>query len=245
MAPFGGGVSVGNPYLQPFRSTSAEGGLEYYMDRNGFASIGFFWKDLDSFITSETSQVPYSATGFPVSLLLPGQDGTTPYNYTRPINGDGASIKGIEAAFQHDFNFLPAPFDHLGVVANGTWIDGHQSAIYNGVAERIPLFNLSKWAANATLYYEGERFGARISTAYRSRYLTGAGGNANVGDGIRPTNNVDFQIRFSPLRDLRFVIEGINITNEPIEQFADLKADRTLVYTTSGRIFTLGAIVTF
>ncbi len=245
VAPFGGTVSVGNPNLQPFRSTSVEGGLEYYMDRNGFASVGVFWKDLASFITSETSQVPYSATGFPVSLLLPGQDGTTPYNYTRPVNGDGASIRGVEAAVQHDFTFLPAPFDHFGVVANGTWIDGDQKAIYNGVAQTIPLFNLSKWAANATLYFETERFGARVSTAYRSRYITGAGSNANVGDGIRPTNNVDFQIRYSPAENLRFVIEGINVTNRPIEQFADLSADRTLVYTRSGRIFTFGVTTSF
>ncbi len=245
VAPFGGSVSVGNPNLQPFRSTSAEAGLEYYMDRNGFASVGFFWKDLNSFITSETSQVPYSATGFPVSLLLPGQDGTTPYNYTRPINGDGASIKGIEAAFQHDFTFLPAPFDGFGIVANGTWIDGDQTAVYNGVVKSIPLYNLSKWAANATLYFETERFGARVSTAYRSRYLTGAGGNANVGDGIRPTNNVDFQIRYSPAKNLRFVAEGINVTNRPIEQFTDLSTDRTLVYTRSGRIFTFGVTTSF
>lgn len=245
VAPFGGTVSVGNPYLRPFRSTAAEGGLEWYMDRNGFASVGVFWKDLDSFITSETSQVPYSATGFPVSLLLPGQDGTTPYNYTRPINSKGASIRGVEAAFQHDFTFLPAPFDKFGVAANGTYIAGHQSAVYNGVSQRIPLFNLSKWAANGTLYYETERFGARISTAFRSRYLLSAGGNANVGEGIRPTNNVDFQIRYNLTPKIRLVAEGINITNQPIEQFADLIADRTLVYTTSGRIFTLGVTASF
>lgn len=245
VAPFGGTVSVGNPFLTPFRSTAAEGGLEWYMGRNGFASVGVFWKDLDSFITSETSQVPYSATGFPVSLLLPGQDGTTPYNYTRPINGEGASIHGVEVAFQHDFTFLPAPFDRFGVVANGTYIDGDQNAVYNGVSQRIPLFNLSKWAANGTLYFETERFGARVSTAFRSRYITSAGSNANVGDGIRPTNNVDFQIRYNLTPAIRIVAEGINVTDEPIEQFADLAADRTLVYTTSGRIFTLGVTANF
>jgi iron complex outermembrane recepter protein len=245
VAPFGGTVSVGNPYLKPYKATSVEGGLEYYMDRNGFVSLGVFYKDLDSFVTSETSQVPYSATGFPVSLLLPGQDGTTPYNYTRPINGAGANIKGVEAAFQHDLTFLPAPFDRLGVVANGTWFDGHQRAIFNGVSERIPLYNLSKWAANATLYYETDRWGARISTAYRSRYITAAGGNGNVGDGIKPTNNIDFQIRYSITPNLRIVAEGINITNEPIKQFTDLNADRPLVYTKAGSTFTLGVTAAF
>lgn len=41
------------------------------------------------------------------------------------------------------------------------------------------------------------------------------------------------------------MIEGINVTNRPIEQFADLSADRTLVYTRSGRIFTFGVTTSF
>ena len=244
-APFGGSVSVGNPYLTPYMATSVEGGLEYYMGKSGFASLGFFYKNMDHFITSATSQVPYSATGFPLSLLLPGQGGDTPYNYTRPINGDGADIKGIEAAVQHDFTFLPAPFDHLGIVANGTFFDGHQNAVYNGVSVRIPLYNLSKWAANATLYYDTDRWGARISTAYRSRYITSAGSNGNIGDGIRATNNVDFQARYNLTPRLKLVVEGINITDQPIEQFTDLTANRTEVYTTSGRTFTFGVTAEF
>jgi iron complex outermembrane receptor protein len=97
----------------------------------------------------------------------------------------------------------------------------------------------------ATLYYETQRFGARASTAYRSRYITGAGSNANVGDGIRPTNNVDFQVRYNLTPAVRLVVEGINVTNEPIEQFTDAAADRPLVHTTSGRIFTFGVTASF
>ena len=67
---------------------------------------------------------------------------------SRPVNGPGADIKGIEVAFQHDFTFLPGALKHLGAVVNGTWFDGHQSAIFvNGattVTERVPLLNLSK-----------------------------------------------------------------------------------------------------
>jgi iron complex outermembrane receptor protein len=82
----------------------------------GFFSIGVFYKNLASFITTQTSVQPYSATGFPLSFLLPGQDGSVPYNVSRPINGPGADIWGVEIALQRDFNFLPAPFDRLGVV---------------------------------------------------------------------------------------------------------------------------------
>ncbi|UAK22877.1 TonB-dependent receptor [Sphingomonas nostoxanthinifaciens] len=243
--PNGGSASFGNPFLKPYKATSAEGGLEYYMDRNGFASLSFFYKSMDSFTTSTTKQIPYSQTGLPLSLLVQGEDGNTLFDVSQPINGPGASIKGVEAGLQHDFTFLPGALRHLGINANGTWFDGHQSAIINGVTVRIPLFNLSKWAANATLYYDTDRWGARISTAYRSRYLTSAGSGGNVGDGIRATNNVDAQAHLNINSHLRLVVDAINITNQPIQQFADLTANRTEVYTTSGRTFTFGVTAEF
>ncbi|WP_298688631.1 TonB-dependent receptor [uncultured Sphingomonas sp.] len=243
--PNGGSVSFGNPFLKPYKATSVEGSLEYYMDRAGFASLGFFYKHMDSFTTTTTKEEPYSQTGLPLSLLIQGEDANTIFDVSQPINGPGADIKGVEAAIQHDFTFLPGVLRHFGISANGTWFDGHQSAIINGVTYRIPLFNLSKWAANATLYYDTDRWGARISTAYRSRYLTSAGSGGNVGDGIRATNNVDAQAHYNLTPRLRVVVDAINITNQAIEQFADLAANRTEVYTTSGRTFTFGVTAEF
>jgi iron complex outermembrane recepter protein len=243
--PNGGSASFGNPFLKPFKATSAEGSLEYYMDRSGFASVGVFYKSMDSFVTSSTKQIPYGQTGLPLSLLIQGEDANTIFDVSQPINGPGANIKGVEVAFQHDFTFLPGVLKHLGINANGTWFDGHQSIKINNVFVRVPLNNLSKWAANATLYYETDLWGARISDAYRSRYITSGGGGGNIGDGVRPTNNVDFQAHYNINPHLRVVVEGINITNEAIQQFTDLTADRTEVYTTSGRTFTFGVTAEF
>jgi iron complex outermembrane receptor protein len=242
--PNGGSVTFGNPYLKPYKATSVEGSLEYYMGK-GFGSLGFFYKSMDSFVTSSTTELPYSQTGLPASLLIQGETPGTIFDVTRPINGAGADIKGIEATVQHDFDFLPAPFNHFGVNANGTWFDGHQTIIINNASFRVPLFNLSKWAANATLYYDTGRWGARVSLAYRSRYLTGAGSGGNVGEGIRATTNVDAQAHFNLTPRLKLVVEGINLTNQAIEQFTDLTADRTEVRTTSGRTFTFGATAEF
>jgi iron complex outermembrane recepter protein len=244
--PNGGSLSLGNPFLKPFKATSVEGSVEYYMGRSGFASVGFFYKSMDSFISSSTKQIPYGQTGLPLSLLVQGEDANTLFDVSQPVNGAGANIKGIEAAVQHDFTFLPGALKHLGAVVNGTWFDGHQTAYYNNVPKVIPLYNLSKWAANATLYYENKLWGVRVSDAYRSSYLTGAG-NAidNSGDGIRGTNNVDFQAHINLRPGVRLIAEGINITNEPIVQSLDAVAQRTEVYTTSGRTFTFGISAEF
>jgi TonB-dependent receptor len=242
--PNGGSLSLGNPFLKPYKATSVEGALEYYMDRTGFASVGFFYKKMDSFISATTKQIPYGQTGLPLSLLIQGEDANTIFDVSQPINGPGANIKGIEAAFQHDFTFLPGPLKHLGVAANGTWFHGNQTALFNNVPQSIALFNLSKWAANATLYYENSVWGVRVSDAYRSHYLIGAGTVGNVGDGIKATNNVDFQAHYNVLPGVRLIVEGINVTNEPIRQSISA-ADRTEVYTTSGRTFTFGVSAEF
>jgi len=243
--PNGGSLSLGNPFLKPYKATSAEGSIEYYMGGKGFASLGFFYKNMKSFITPQPGQVRYGDTGLPLSLLVQGETADTIFDITQPINGKGADIKGVEAAFQHDFTFLPGVLKHLGGVINGTWFDGHQQVKINNVNYTLPLFNLSKWALNATLYYENSLWGVRISDAYRSKYLTGAGGGNNIGDGIKATNNVDFQAHYNFRPNIRFVVEGINLTNEPIQQFADIYAVRKEVYTTSGRTFTFGASIEF
>ncbi|MDN5289680.1 MAG: TonB-dependent receptor, partial [Mucilaginibacter sp.] len=189
-APFGGTISAGNPNLRPFMADSLETSLDYFDAHHGYASIGVFYKNMESFITTQTTVEPYSATGYPLSFLLPGQDGTVPYNYSAPINGHGAVIVGLEAAGQRDFDFLPAPFNHLGVEGNITYADGNTPVIFSSVPHSLPLTNLSKLTTNFTLYYEADSWGIRASDAYRSRYMDGAGGSGNFGDFVNSTNNV-------------------------------------------------------
>ena len=243
--PNGGSLSLGNPFLKPYKATSVEGSIEWYMDRTGFASVGFFYKNMDSFISPSTVTIPYGQTGLPLSLLIQGQDASTPYDVSQPINGPGADIKGVEVAFQHDFTFLPGPLKHLGMVVNGTWFDGHQQGKVGTTFVRLPLFSLSKWAANATLYYEDKDWGVRVSDAYRSKYYTGLGTVGNVGDYIAATHNIDFQAHVNLTKGVRLIAEGINLTNEPIEQFAGGPIARRVVYTTSGRTFTFGVSAEF
>jgi iron complex outermembrane receptor protein len=242
---FGGGLSIGNPYLKPFIANAVEGSLEFYDGKVGFASVGVFYKKMDNYISSETSQEPYSATGFPLSLLLPGQTGSIIYNVTEPVNVSGASIRGVELAVQRDFDFLPGFLQHLGFVANGTYADGSSPAIINGVSVSLPLVDLSKYSANATLYYETRQWGVRISEAYRGQYLDSAGGSGNIGEGYEATNNVDFAAHYNITPRMKVTLEGINLTNQHIVQFTDIYAKRIEVDTSSGRTFLLGATAEF
>lgn len=245
VANFGGTISAGNPNLAPFVADSVEGSLEYYDGKRGSVAIGVFYKNMKSFITTETTPVPYSSTGFPTSLLLPGQDPSIIYNYTRPVNGEGAQIKGIEIAAKRDFDFLPAPFDRLGAVGNVTLADGDTDVVYSGQSITLPLIDLSKFSSNATLYYETPVWGIRGSVATRDHYRRGSGGNGNVGEYFNATTNFDASAYVNVTPALKLTVEAINISDQPIVQYADRDAKRMMTNTVSGRTILFGATFRF
>ncbi len=244
-APFGGTITVGNPDLRPFMANSVEASVELYRGHAGAFALSVFRKTMDSFITLETATTPYGSTAYPLQFLNPGQTGAIIYNLNRPVNGDGASIQGVELAAQRDFDFLPAPFDRLGFTGNVTYAHGRSDVIIDGKPVSLDLLQLSPWTWNATLYYETGRWGARVSSAYRDGYLDGAGGNGNIGSGYHAMNNIDAAAHFNAGGGLKVVVEGLNLTDQAIDQYADIAADRLLARTHSGRTVTLGAAYEF
>jgi len=238
--PFGGTVETGNPSLRPFTATALDLALEHYMGRDGYASLGAFYKRMDSFITSATTLMPYSATGLPMAFLYSGVSADTLYNVVRPLNGSGASILGVEAAVQRDLRFLPAPFDGLGLQANATFASGHSDVIYDDTAVSLPLIDLSRWSGNATLYYTGKGWDARIALAYRGTYRDGVGNNGNIGTWIRGSTTIDFAAHAMLRPGLQASVEARNLTDTPIEQYTDRIAKRLLARTRSGRTIALG-----
>lgn len=244
-APFGGTIAAGNPNLRPFLADAVEGALEVYQGRGGYFAVSLFYKRMDSFITTATSAVRYGSTGYPLTFLSPGNGPDTVYTFVRPVNGDGASIKGIELAWQRDFTFLPAPFDKLGFVGNVTRAAGRSNVLIEDRSIALNLFQLSEWTSNATLYYETARWGARVSSAYRSGYLDGAGSPGSIGSGYKASNNIDFAAHYNTAGGLRIVLEGVNLTDEPITQYSDITEKRLTARTVSGRTFTLGVTYEF
>ena len=242
-------ISSGNPALEPFESQNIEGSVEWYFDEIGFVALGAFHKDIDNFIVSETVLVPYGETGYPLDLLPPDQNASTIYQYTRPQNIDSSTISGFELAFQRDLDFLPAPFDDRGVIANYTIVDGeatYRNVQGTGEDQTKNFPGLSEDSGNFTVYYETDNWGARIATAYRSDYISRVEGGLNDEDerGFHATTNVDFSFFYQFNDDLKFVVEGTNLTNEVEEQYSD-SSDRPYNSTTSGRTFYVGATYKF
>lgn len=238
--PFGGTVETGNPALKPFAATALDLSLERYMGHDGYASLGLFYKRMESFITSATTVMAYRDTGLPLAFLYDGLDGSALYNVVRPLNGKGASILGAEAAIQRDLRFLPAPLDRLGVQANVTFASGRSDVIYDGTAIQLPLIDLSRWSGNATVYYTGRGWDARVAAAWRGTYRIDIGNNGNIGEWIEGGMTLDFAAHAKLTRNLQAMVEARNLTDAPITQYTDRVAKRLLARTRSGRVFSFG-----
>lgn len=245
VAGYGGTISAGNPYLAPYTADSIESALEYYDGKRGFLALGVFYKNMKSFVTTETAQVPYGDTGYPLSLLDAGLSASTVFNFTRPINGPGASIRGVELAGRRNFDFLPGALGNLGAQGNATYADGASDVLYSGVAYNLPLTDLSKWSINGTLYYDTPKLGARASVAYRSRYRSGSGGNGNIGEYFTPSTVFDATAYYNVTQALQLRVEGLNLSDQRIIQYADGHAKRLMTSTVSGRTITFGATLRF
>jgi TonB-dependent receptor len=242
-------VNSGNPDLQPFESVNYDLSLEWYFAEAGAIAVGLFYKDIENFIVNEGSTVPYSETGFPLALLGDNQTGDSLFLYNRPVNGDDTSVQGLEVSFQVDLDFLPEPFNKLGISSNYTYADGEffYENIQGGTTSQTKAFpGLSEHSGNFTLYYETDVWGARVSTVYRSDYITDGDGVGEDADevGFHASTNVDFSAFYQVSENLKVTFEGINLTNVADEQYND-SADRIYNVTTSGRTFYVGASYKF
>jgi iron complex outermembrane receptor protein len=284
-------LTVGNPYLSPYRSTNLDLSFEKYFRGNGLIGVTLFNKDLKSFPQQIAGEAALSSAFEPAiyQQLLDAMTSPQLRAYTEAggvwairqfKDAPGGKIQGIEVNLQTDFWFLPAPFDKFGVTANYTHIKSSLSYLTGstlattqaggtGTAQNTfakgPFLNTSPDAFNATLYYENGPLSARISGAYRTRYVnrfplssgtcsvgttTSAGGPCNapvMSDfGYNEDQlNIDFATSFALTDWAKLTLEGRNLTNEAQYRTMYEANPVTQTYSSSGRIITAGVRVVF
>ena len=245
-------VTAGNPNLDPFLAKAYDLSFEYYFNKDSLISLALFRKDIDTFVqTKQINSVFHNNSfGIPDSVAQAacnGQTGcdvtTTNWVFTVPVNTPGGPVEGFEINYQQAFKFLPGLLANTGALINYTHVKS--SIQYIGstglVVASNDLTGLSRESYNATLYYEDDRWSARISAAYRSKYLTrvpGQEAGTDV-DGTNSTFNLDTSVQYTWNQHLKFTFEGINLTDEFQDQFND-SSNRVSFYHHTGREFLLG-----
>ena len=256
-------VTFGNPQLNPFRATAFDLSAEYYFAPQSIFSVAVFKKNIESFPVSATRSGTFASTGLPLGVIPASSPAAQNpegqlWQITSPINGTGASLKGVEIALQSTFRFLPGFLRNFGFLANATFVDSSASYSQGGPATTIvrpggtlgalpnvvreaTLYGLSKRAYNGTLYYEDARFSARGSISYRSPYIDGASATGNLFEGYNKTINVDASLRYKVTQNFELSLEGTNLTDQYRDRYVDQDANRNYEYNHFGRTFLAGA----
>jgi len=228
----------GNPALEPFRANQLDLTYEHYFGPDTAFTISGFYKDLDTYIAPQISEIIVDVNGTPTA-------GT----FRQPVNGSGGYIQGFEVLYQQAFSFLPAPFDGLGVYANYAYTDSDITVAENDNAiGDIPLPGLSEHVGNLSVYYYRNGFEARIAGRYRSEFATELGDTDRILFNA-PETVLDFQTSYafpegSRLSGVELLFQANNLTDEPFETYYG-DTDRQGRYETFGRRFFLGATYRF
>jgi TonB-dependent receptor len=195
-------ITGGNPDLDPFRAWQFDASLEYYFQPGALISAAFFYKNVKSFIQ----------TGHRTLVL----QGVT-FDRTLPINSSGGYVEGVEVGYTQQFNFLPSFWSGFGVQANATWARGQVDADPAENLKAHALQNLSKWTANASVFYSAHGADVRLAYNYRSSYLfdpnvRGIGTTAAYGNAF---STLDFQASYAVNKALTIFVEGSNLMRTP------------------------------
>jgi TonB-dependent receptor len=171
-----------NPFLKPIIADQYDLSLEWYFAEVGYASLAVFHKQFDDYVQYGTYYRDLTNNGVTKRVEVQG-----------PLNGEGAEIRGFEVAFQRFFDFLPAPFDGLGVQANYTYIDnrgitntnvrevsnpdGGGGTITSQAPDQVEVNKLEGLSDNSYTVigmYEKDAVSVRLAYSWRSEYLVTA-----------------------------------------------------------------------
>jgi iron complex outermembrane recepter protein len=222
----GTGTALGDPNLKPERTTSYDAALEWYFDRVGYVYVTGFYKNIKDLIVRRPAE--------PIFQTIDGL-GTIRFNVERFLNQAEGYVRGFEVGGQKFFDFLPAPFDGLGLQANYTFADsdaGQQAAgdINSTTQVDVGLINLSKHSFNLIGLYDKNGLNMRVAYNWRGKYLQGTNntGTQNLpifGDSI---GFLDASISYDVTKNFALTLDGQNLldtTTKTYQIFANRPRD--------------------
>jgi iron complex outermembrane recepter protein len=251
-------VTQGNPNLDPIEADAFDLSAEWYFAPESVVSVGLFYKDVKTYVQTLRTNEVFNTLGIPdVVATSQGVLPTDTFVYSRPLNTDGGPLKGVEFNLQMPLTFLPGFFRDFGVLANYTHVDSDIVYIINPgnpaatpvvppTTAVLPLLNLSKKTANATLYYGRSGFEARVSASYRDDYVRIVPGlNGQNADGMHGGVYIDASASYRVNDHLQISLEGQNLGDTYEHTFNDTIEQRNEYYRNFGRQYTVGVRYSF
>ena len=196
-------VISGNPALDPYEAMNFDVSYEHYFDGLGNVGVAVFYKDIDSFIFEETS-----------SIVLDGEE----YDFITPLNGDTASISGIEFSWQQDLGQYAPALEGFGIYSNVTFTSS-DSTTDSRPGEELPFLKQSDTIANLAFTYENESILLRLAGTYRSEYLDAISGDTTEDEYVDSHFQIDAKAVYKINPHSSFFVEAINLNDEPFRAY--------------------------
>jgi len=210
----------GNPFLEPYESTSFDLSFEKYFDDTTALAVAVFHKELDNWIIDRSVIIDGSQSIAVAGLSdFADNSGFNPTKLSGPINAVSGSISGVELTARVNLdNVLPENLAGFGVNASYTYADNELSFPGGGDIS-IPGYSDTVWSGD--VYYENYGFRARLSGRYRSEFLSevqafdGSLGGAQALEEFIVDAQIGYEWSEGPLEGLSLNFEAYNLTNEP------------------------------
>lgn len=210
-------IYVGNPNLDPTTSMNFDLMAEHYFENVGIVSGGLFYKNINDFIYTFRGETTDDFYG-------PGTEG---FEIFQPLNGDKASVFGVEVSLQKQLTFLPGFLKNFGVYLNYTYLSSSAKGIRNEDGEEredLDLPNTAPNMFNGSLGYTSKRLSARISLNFSDSYIDEIGGNSFEDRYYDVQLFLDFNASYALTDNLRLYADLNNITNQPLRYFQGISA---------------------
>ncbi|MCB9245805.1 MAG: TonB-dependent receptor [Flavobacteriales bacterium] len=227
-------VSIGNPNLNYPRSTNIDLMLERYYGQSIF-SAGLFYKGIDDFVFS------YKRFGREGE---PGSGNYPVFEFTKPVNGQNATILGLEVQAQFKFDFTRGFLSRLGLFSNYTFTGSRafipkrvpanyaEAIIIDPVAddlsvffetdgrEQIKLPGQAAHAANVGFFYDWKRTFVRLSGNYQSDFLVFIGPDADFDAYYDAALRLDLTLNFQLRSGINLFADVMNLTDTPLRYYS-------------------------
>ncbi|WP_439635384.1 TonB-dependent receptor [Oceanicaulis sp.] len=234
----------GNPDLDVTTSKNYDFSAEWYFGDDDAFYVTVFRREVDGLVVPLNRRITIPNDRYNTDLFVVSQ----------PVNASDGVLEGAEIGLTYFPDNLPGLLDGFGVLGSVTFLDSEQNIPLTNSAgeivgeENTSFFGVSDFSYNATLAYENEWLGARLSYVYREDFL-----NANeernfanpIGIWRRPEKSLDLAVNLNLRDNVSVTFDAVNITDEVQQEYyafgdaggPDIYNFRNLIL---GRTFTVG-----
>ena len=204
-------VSGGNPEARPERAYGVDTYFEWYVQPQGFLSLGAFYKKVEDVLFD-------SVRPFGLDVLDSGGIDRSAYTLSTITNGGDGYIYGLEATVQQQLEpfteqfGLPGWVGGFGLSANVTLNESEATA---PDGSKIALPGTSDIVSNIGAYYEKYGLSMRLNYQYRSEWIDAFGLASDGGNFYWATDDeLDFSARYAINDNIELYFDGSNLLNE-------------------------------